>query len=232
VFDSPQALGQAAAQAFQEAARQAEHAGCSLHMALSGGNTPKPMFKHLSRPKMGLAIPWRSIHLYWADERCVPPDHAESNYGAAFAQFIKYVPLPRENVHRIPGEESPERACRLYAEMLRQHLPRGGDGAPQLDWVVLGIGEDGHTASLFPGQPLDGDAPCLLTRHPETGQPRVSLTLSVLNAAQRVTVCVTGENKAEVVAAILNKTSPQLPAAQVAGPHVEWWLDRDAASRL
>ena len=231
-FPDPQALGQATAESFQEMARDAEQAGRLLHVALSGGNTPRAMFKALARPRMRLGIPWRLVHLYWADERCVPPDHPESNYGAAFAQCLKYVPIPRENVHRIPGEEAPERACRLYAEILRRHLPAGGGGRPQLDWVILGMGADGHTASLFPGRPWEAEGPCLLAHHPDTGQARVSLTLSTLLAARRVTVQVTGGNKAETLATVLQGQAPDLPAAHLQGPHIEWWLDDAAAGLL
>ena len=232
IFETPQAVAQALANEFQRAAQEAEHAGRLLHVALSGGSTPRHFFRLLSRPKMCLGIPWKGVHVYWADERCVPSDHPDSNFKSAWESFLKFVPIPKENIHRIPGEESPDRACRLYSEMLEVHLSRGSAGGPRFDWVLLGVGIDGHTASLFPGQKIDAQANCGVTHHPETGQARISLGLKVINAADRVSFLVTGEDKAGILSGLFAKTSPGLPAGQVAAPQIDWWLDTAAASQL
>jgi 6-phosphogluconolactonase len=187
------------------------------------------MFKELARPKRCLGIPWASVHLYWVDERCVPQTDPESNFGNAWNLCLKYVPVPRGNVHRIPGEEEPERACRLYAQLLQQHLPKTAEGLPCFDWVFLGVGSDGHTASLFPGRPVESDGPCLVASQPETGQSRISLTLPVIKAAKRITFMVTGSDKAAVLAGILGESESRLPAARVSGSCVEWWCDAAAA---
>ena len=179
------------------------------------------------------------MRFFWGDERCVPPDHPQSNYGQARRALLDQVPAPAENIHRVRGEWEPSAAAEDYVRQLRESA-NPGEAWPRFDWVFLGLGADGHTASLFPGSPLPtaSDAPALAVTADYEGRPaqRVTLTPQVLNAARVVAFLVTGRNKADAVAATL--TGPRDPRrwpAQRINPGVGellWWLDQAAAAAL
>ncbi len=231
VFLSPQELAQAVAADWIQSARQAEQSQRHFSVALSGGSTPRLLYKQLSLPKNSRQIPWPSVHLFWGDERCVPPDHADSNYRMAWETLLKFTPLPPANIHRIAGEIDPQQASQEYAQEIRKVL--GGD-TPRFDWILLGMGTDGHTASLFPGQTLlqEPQGICAVAERPD--QNRVTLTLDVINRSKRVSFLVTGAAKADRVYDILEKTGEgeKLPAAGVGADKVEWLLDQEAAVHL
>lgn len=219
---------------FQRFLEEVSAAGKPAHIALSGGSTPLAIFEQLAAETR--REDWSHIHLYWGDERCVPPDHPDSNYGSAFRTLIDILGLPPEKVHRISGENDPEMEAERYGQLLKDGLP--GDGYPVFDWVWLGLGSDGHTASIFPHQIAlwKSDQPCVVATHPESGQHRISITGGVINAARRVTFIATGQEKAPVVQEILMKEGNFMdyPAFYVhpASDYLEWYLDKDATKLL
>lgn len=206
-----------------------------FHIALSGGSTPMDIFKQLKESTM--KEEWSNIHLYWVDERCVGPDHTESNFGNANLSFIQPLGLPQKQVHRIWGEKEPESEAKRYGQLLLEQIPMK-NGVPVFDWVWLGLGEDGHTASIFPNQInlWNAVAPCVVATHPETGQKRISITGNLINAASRVSFIVTGERKSQIVNEIVMKEGcyMEYPAFYVApaSGNLEWFFDQDATSWL
>lgn len=202
---------------------------CTL--ALAGGRSPMTTYAHLAQaPEM----PWPHVHLFWSDERCVPPEHPDSNFGAAAGVLLARVPVPTDNVHRVRGEASPEDEARRYEEVLRKTV--GGD-RPRLDVILLGLGEDGHTASLFPGTPvLDERMRLVAAVDPPVGVPhrRITFTLPLILAGRNVVFLVSGERKSEAVARVLLVRDETLPATRVlrARGTLTWVLDEEAARDL
>jgi 6-phosphogluconolactonase len=207
----------------------------TVNIALSGGSTPGILFRELT--KFASEPIWEKVRLFWVDERCVPPDHAESNYGVAKSILLDPLEISPESVYRIKGENDAQQEAELYEEQIRKVLS-SEHPTPVFDVILLGMGEDGHTASIFPDQIhlWDQNKLCVVGIHPETGQERVSFTGKLINAANRVIFMVTGKNKAEVVFSIINKTNNYLkyPASLVnpARGKVEWFLDQEAASLI
>ena len=205
-------------------------------IALSGGSTPKVLFQHLAT-NYAERIDWQRVHFFWGDERCVPPDHPDSNYGMTKKLLFDHINIPATNIHRIHGEADTSVEVQRYGSLLHEKL-RLRDGQPVFDLILLGMGDDGHTASIFPDQAvlLRTDAPCALARHPETGQQRITLTGPVLNNAENVAFLVTGESKAAKVAAILHKSNAwqDYPAAHIAPRRGKlfWFLDHGATKGL
>lgn len=228
VCATPEALHRAVVADFLSAVEETLKGYDTFHAALAGGNTPRGAYSLLARE--GRHLPWHRIHLYWTDERMVPPDHPRSNFRMVRETLLDRVPIPRTNVHRIPGERPPEEAAREYDALLAR-LPRG------LDWVLLGLGADAHTASLFPGTPAVHEARrrAMAVYAPGPGEWRVTLTPRVFNAAARVRFLVAGETKAPAVRAVLaGPYDPDRYPAQVVHPPspLVWYLDRAAAREL
>ena len=203
-----------------------------LHLALSGGSTPKVIFTHLSEQYKN-SIPWERIHFYWGDERCVPPDHEQSNYKMTVDYLFNNLSVSEKNIHRIRGEADPEKEARRYAHLLDTQLPMV-HGVPQLDWVILGMGDDGHTASIFPYniELWDSDSWCEVAAHPDSGQLRVTVTGDVINNAKKVSFLVTGANKKEKVKDIFEKAEGHMAyPASLVDPQTGdliWYLDEAA----
>jgi 6-phosphogluconolactonase len=220
---------------FQRFLGEVSKAAKPVHIALSGGSTPLAIFEELA--KVTQADEWTHVHLYWGDERCVPPEHPESNYGAAFKAMIEPLGLKRDQVHQILGEEDPEQEAERYSKLLLDQLPVEG-GLPVFDWVWLGLGSDGHTASIFPKQIAlwKSEQACVTAIHPESGQKRISLSGGVINAALRVSFIASGMEKAPVIKEILMKEGKfmEYPAFYVnpASDYLEWYLDQDASKLL
>lgn len=222
--------------------------GRNFSVALSGGSTPAALFDALvaleqEKTAVGIpGLPWHVIHFFWGDERCVPPDHAESNFRMTREHLLEPLGIRDGQIHRILGEREPVSEAERYATHLNAVLPLV-DGFPCFDLIVLGLGDDGHTASLFPGheQLFDTDQGCQAVLHPVTGQARVTLTGSLINRASTVAFLVTGASKADMVKTIKQQaslherlgtlTAPLLPAALVApvSGRVCWLLDEAAA---
>ncbi|MEO0775308.1 MAG: 6-phosphogluconolactonase [Bacteroidota bacterium] len=224
LFATPEALARAFA---AELAREIA-TGRPLHLALSGGSTPQRLFQLLAAAEEPLD--WTAVHLYWGDERCVAPDHGESNYGVTRKLLLDRIDIPAANVHRIRGEAPPAEAAQNYGDLLRQALPTN-DGVPVFDWILLGMGSDGHTASIFPHQMelLRAEGPCALAVHPDSGQRRVSLTGPVLNAARRVSFLITGASKRAVFTKILHRQNEweTYPTAHIQpSGQLEFYLDQ------
>jgi 6-phosphogluconolactonase len=209
--------------------------GKPLHIALSGGSTPLAIFRLLAAETRREI--WSDVHLYWGDERCVPPDHPESNYGNAREVLLEPLGLDPDRIHRIRGEMSPTEEARRYGQLLHKQLPVE-HGFPVFDWIWLGLGADGHTASIFPQQIelWTAGSPCVVSAHPLTGQPRISFSGGVINGAKRVSFIASGKEKAAVIREIFLKEGHfmEYPAYYVhpASGNLEWYLDRDASNLL
>ncbi|SNR43191.1 6-phosphogluconolactonase [Maribacter sedimenticola] len=207
-----------------------------FHVALSGGSTPKIVFDVLAE-KFSDKVDWNLIHFYWGDERCVAPDDDESNYKMTVEHLLSKINIPEKNIHRIKGEENPKEEAKRYGELLEDLLPKEL-GLPQFDLVILGMGDDGHTASIFPHELKLWVSPdnCEVAMHPESGQLRVSLTGRIINNAKTVTFLVTGESKAEKVKVIIDREEDYLdyPASHVSPKTKDlvWFLDAAAAKLL
>lgn len=206
------------------------------HIALSGGSTPKIVFDELS-DSYAQKIDWRKVHLYWGDERCVPPTDDDSNYKMTKEHLLSKVDIPEENIHRMKGENKPGYEAARYSELLFAALRRLRK-VPHFDLVILGMGDDGHTASIFPHE-IDlwhSKKHCEVARHPETGQRRITITGKIINNAQEVAFLVTGAGKAEKVQKIIDKegTFEKYPASLVApkSGNLIWFLDEAAASGI
>lgn len=221
------------------AQRAAAVADNRFTVALSGGETPKRLYSLLSTPRYAEAIPWKSVHVCWGDERHVPPGDPESNYHMAQEALLSKVPLPRENVHRIPAELADAgAAARDYADTLRGLFNVQPDGVPRFDLVLLGLGPDGHTASLFPGTDVLHDTEHLVAAPwvDKLNTYRITLTPRVLNNAATIVFLVSGANKAETLYEVLDgPRRPDLYPAQLIAPvhgSPVWILDEAAATQL
>jgi 6-phosphogluconolactonase len=201
-------------------------------IALSGGSTPAILYSVLAE-KYGQAVDWRFVHFFWGDERCVPVNDPESNFGAATSIFLGRIDIPEKNIHRIRGEADPSAEAVRYASEIIDNT-RSSGGFPVFDHIILGMGEDGHTVSIFPSnsQLLFSDKLCEVATHPLTGQKRVTITGKVINNSEAVTFLVTGHSKAEMVEQIFKKES-DFPASFIIPSHgrLVWLLD-EKASRL
>ena len=239
ILPDAEALALRAADLFALAAQEAAAARGRFAAALSGGETPRALYRLLARQQFSQKVPWRRVQLYWGDERCVPPDDVASNYGMAREAFIKHVPLPEANVHRVHGEEVPDKAALAYEKELRAlaALERPQSELPVFDLVLLGLGGDGHTASLFPhSDALTVEEHFAVATEAPDGSPRVSVTYPVINAARRVWFLVSGAEKAGMVAEVLEglRVPEAVPAQGVRPVHgqLTWLLDEAAAAEL
>lgn len=213
----------------------AEQSG-PVHIALSGGSTPKVLFRLLAQDYEN-QINWQRVHLYWGDERCVPPDDPESNYGMTQELLLRHIDIPMANIHRVRGEHDPKEEAKRYGEIIEAELPMEG-GYPIFDLIILGMGSDGHTASIFPNsmELLTAASTCAVAVHPDSGQKRITLTGPVINRAREVSFLVTGAGKTDKVRAIIRREGAYLnyPAAHIQpkSKHLSWFLDEAAAAEL
>ncbi|MFN2493003.1 MAG: 6-phosphogluconolactonase [Pyrinomonadaceae bacterium] len=237
VFDTSEQLALAAAQRFVDYS----HASILDHnlfsVSLAGGQTPRRVYELLASEPFNSAVAWPSVHLFFGDERCVPPDNPESNYGMVYSTLISKIPIPPNNVHRIIGESDAAGSAELYEKELKSFFAK--QSLPRFDLVLLGLGEDSHTASLFPGTDTLGEKArwVVKTRAPGLKQDRITLTIPVFNHAARVMFLITGSRKARPLADVLlgPKRPDGLLPAQAIGPlngTLEWLIDRQAGSYL
>jgi 6-phosphogluconolactonase len=228
-----------AADLFLRLAREADARYRAFTVALSGGSTPKGLYARLAQEPYRTEVPWNLIHVFWGDERCVPPDHADSNYKLAYDALLSQVALPETNIHRVPTDTGDcAQAAADYAQELVTFFGLEGRALPHFDLLLLGVGDDGHTASLFPGQPALDEREALVVASPPGRLPppvdRVTLTLPVLNAARHVVFLATGAGKREIVARILAGRDAAegdlLPAQRVrpADGALTWIVDQAA----
>jgi 6-phosphogluconolactonase len=235
IFPHGDALSREVARAvvdrIHEALATADH--CSL--GLAGGQTPRALYRVLATEERD-RIPWSRLHLFWGDERFVPQDDPRSNYRLVRESLLDHVPIPPQNVHPVPTDlPDPELAARVYEQTLRQWFPTSW---PRFDLILLGMGADGHTASLFPGAPFSAEqirwvAPACAPVEPRL---RLTLTLPVLNHASLVFFLVTGAEKADILHRVLTDPSAptRYPAAAVRPKEgaVVWWVDENAAATI
>ncbi len=236
ILADPQALAVFAASLFIQIAQVSIAQRGRFRLALAGGSTPRVLFQYLSQPTSILQIEWSAVQVYWGDERCVPPDQPDSNYLMAQQALLDHVPVPDGNIHRIFGELEPEIAASRYEDKLKKAFL--GAKIPRFDLILLGLGDDGHTASLFPGSPAlqETDRWVVSVEHHNPPLPlvaRISLTLPVLNAAANVLFMVSGAAKAGILREVLldDRRSNPLPAQLIdpSNGRLVWAVDRAAA---
>ncbi len=241
VFRDHKKLIQVAAEYMTEIASQGIKDHSRAVIALSGGSTPRPIYSLLASQTYSQRIDWSRIHIFWGDERCVFPDNSQSNYRMARETLLDVVPISVNNVHRIHGEEDPEKAAAAYEEELRTFFGvNTTEGSPHLgfDLILLGMGDDGHTASLFPGAPaLKEKQRWVMAQYVElVSMWRITLTPLVINAAKNVLFIVSGEEKAERLHSVLEGPfQPESLPAQAIRPsrgRLLWLLDKAAAGEL
>ncbi len=205
-------------------------------IALSGGSTPELLFLLLGG-RLSDAVPWHHIQIFWSDERCVPPDDPQSNFGMTWRTLLSRIEIPSQNIHRIKGENDPEKEALRYSGEVSQFTV-SRDGVPVFDLIILGLGEDGHTASVFPGNKelMNSDKICEVALHPFSLQKRITLTPMVINNAASVAFLVTGEKKKVIVEKLFKKNPLSLnyPAAHIVPAHgsLIWYIDKDAGGLL
>src|SRR5947209_881700 len=210
----------------------------NFSVALSGGSTPRDLYRLLASPEFCAQVDWPRLHLFWGDERAVPPESSESNYGMARRELLLRVPIPPSNVHRMEAEDpNIGRAAHNYEATLRQFLPLDDRGFPRFHLILLGLGPDGHTASLFPGSKLLRETSRWVSTPlvPKLGTRRMTLTLPVLEAARRVVFLVAGAEKAFILREVLcEHPDPPLPAQMVKPREGErlFLVDEAAAGQL
>ena len=232
VYDDARQLSEAAARMFVEEARRRIDESGRFAVALAGGSTPKATYEILAREYGGPEdLDWSKVHAFFGDERSVPPDHEDSNYRVAQEALLSHVPVG--SVHRMRGEMEPREAAALYEKELEEFF----GGPPVLDLVLLGIGEDGHTASLFPDTPALDARDRWAVENPveKLNTTRLTLTVPAVDAARKVAFLVAGEGKAEALEEILEgDANPHKYPAKLVRPEAElaWMVDRAAARLL
>lgn len=234
ISGSPKKVAKAVAKAFiRMIQKSGQH---RFDIALSGGSTPQKLFRRIAE-KYKDTIDWNRIHFWWGDERCVPPGSIESNYRMAYETLISQLPVNPDHIHRIRGEEDPDTEAERYSQEITRHLNSREDW-PVFDLVILGMGEDGHTASIFPGQMelLTSSSVCAVATHPVTNQKRITLTGKVINNANEIFFLATGRNKARRISEIMNNedTAGNYPAYHIIPEHgnLVWFIDEEASGKI
>jgi 6-phosphogluconolactonase len=234
-----EALSTAAAKRWVALAAEVIAARGEFRVALSGGATPKRLYERLAAAPFACEIDWSCVHIYFTDERCVPPDHRDSNFHMASEALLRHVLIPPEQIHRIGVSLATIRQdAAAYAELLRKHLPKSKEGMPQFDLVLLGLGPDGHIASLFPAgcTAITGreDRYVVAVYADRLRAWRISLSLPVIAHAKHILMLAAGEEKAAIVHRALDAPeSPPLPVQRLQPVHeMEWYLDEAAAAQL
>ena len=205
-------------------------------IALSGGSTPKILFRILAE-EFSHKIDWQKVHFYWGDDRMVPAANPESNFGEAKRLLFDSVSVPENNIHAINGIKPVLEEAQKYSAELMKFLPQS-NGLPRFSMMLLGMGDDGHTASIFPNQMylLNSEKICEPAKHPESGQARVTMTGRVINNSEKIIFLVTGKNKSAKISEIINKKGNFLnyPSANISPTNGElyWFMDSDAAGEI
>ncbi len=235
IFPDLAALNHAAVQRWIGLYREAVRERGVFHVALAGGSTPRQLYRQLSHPDIARKVDWERVHIYFGDERSVPCDHPASNYRMAKESLLDRVPIPASHIHRMKTElDDMGEVARRYEEVLLENLPVSDGGVPLFDLILLGIGPDGHTASLFPGTDILNERERFVAAVyvEEKTTWRVSLTFPVIDSARHILFLVAGKDKQQVVKMVLSgtPTSPPLPVQMLhpAG-EVEILLDSEAA---
>jgi 6-phosphogluconolactonase len=236
VFEDVAALMRATAEEITRAAQRSVDERGRFTWALAGGSTPRALYRLLASDACRDRMPWSLIHFFWGDERHVPPDHPDSNFRMAREAMLDAVPVPPGNIHRVPAEEpDAQRAAAEYESTLRSFFTLEPGKWPRFDLILLGLGKDGHTASLFPGGEAVHERERLVVAPWVEAQRtfRVTLTPPVLNHARHAMFLVSGDEKAAALHAVLEGArEPERYPAQIVEGNVSWWVDRAAARLL
>lgn len=237
-FPDAEASARAVADLILEKATTKKKLSQNLNLAISGGSTPRYLFTILADlPEYRTEIPWEVVRFFWVDERCVEPTDSESNFGMTYDALLQYAFVPAQNIFRMKGEDIPENEAERYQHVLRTELP-ARNGFPIFDLVLLGMGDDGHTASIFPGDSelLETDMAVAVATHPTSGQKRITLTGKAICEAKQVAFLVNGSAKAGILKEIIenNPAALKYPAAHVhnAMGMADFYLDKNAASAI
>lgn len=232
-------LDRRAVEYFVGTAREATAARGRFTVALAGGSTPKPLYEMLASPPWRTQIDWGNVHMFWGDERLVPADHHESNYRMVNLALLSKVPVVATHVHRVPTDlGDPDTVATAYERTLRRHLTANGGEFPRLDLTILGLGADGHTASLFPySDSLREERKLVVaSQPPQLGPHRITMTVPMINQSRHILFLVSGAAKASVVKDVIaGQSDPQrLPAQLICPTHGTqvWMLDEAAAAEL
>lgn len=235
VFETAEELSKAAAELFVESAASAIEKKGKFLVSLSGGSTPKRAFEILAQPEFKEQVQWDKVHIFWGDERCVPFIHPDSNAGMTFKALLDHVSVPSEQIHLIKGDIPPHDAALIYNELLKKLFK---DEETTFDLVFLGMGADGHTASLFPHTPVLEEVSHFAKEVylEELGKFRITITKNVINKAARVAFLIAGENKAEVLKEVMygERNYKQYPSQLIKPENGEliWLVDKAAAMAL
>ena len=238
ISPTPAEVAKAAAQLFTTAVIEAVKARGVARVAISGGTTPKAMFALLAAEPFASQVPWDKLDLFWVDERCVPPDNADSNYRMTKEALLSKVPLPADRIHRMEGELAPEVAAARYESTIRNAFRLEGAETPTFDLILLGMGDDGHTASLFPHtEGLNDLTHIVIANHvPQKNTWRITLTSPVLNQGRAVAFLIEGAAKAQVLHDVfLGPFQPDTYPSQIIRPasgRLTLLLDSAAAAKL
>lgn len=232
-----EAVAQAAAEAFVASARAAQAAGHDFHVALSGGSTPRRFHALLATSPLREQVDWSHIQFFWGDERCVPPDHPDSNYRMARETLLDAVPVTPEQIHRMRGEDDPAVAARAYEAEVRRVFGVTSGEVPRFDLIFTGMGPDGHTLSLFPQTAALSVTGRLVTENvvPQLNTTRITFTTTLANAAALVVFVIEGADKADPLAEVLQGAyNPQRYPSQLIAPagELRYLLDPTAAAKL
>lgn len=235
IFDTPEETARGVAELIKAKAIEMTKKSLPFNIALSGGSTPKLLFTLLAS-EYSSTIPWHFMRIFWVDERCVPPTHKESNFGMTYDSLLVNVPIHDANIFRMQGENEPEKEAIRYQKLLEKELPIV-NGFPQFDLVLLGMGDDGHTASIFPDNLslLSSDLAVAVGVQPASGQKRITLTGSTILQAKSIVFLITGDSKATILKEILtNNNSDKYPTHHIANKAstVDFYLDKNAASEI
>lgn len=235
IFENAELSARAVAGLIQEKAKAKKQQSQYFNIAVSGGSTPKLLFSFLAEEDYRIQIPWEIVRFFWVDERCVEPTHPESNFGMTYDALLQYAFVPAENIFRMKGEDIPENEADRYKNLLWSKLPVK-NGFPVFDLVLLGLGDDGHTASIFPDNLslLETEKPVDVATHPSSGQKRITLTGKTINNADEVVFLINGKNKANIVASIIKQhpEAKNYPANYVhnSAGQCLFYLDKEAVA--
>jgi len=233
IVNSSQDIARRATELFIETANEAMKKQNSFTVALSGGSTPKALFELLALEENASQIDWRRVHIFWSDERCVPPDNEQSNFRMANEALLKHVAIPANQIHRMHGEDEPQIAATNYERELIKHF---GNDEPRFDLILLGMGDDGHTASLFPNTTAIDETEKLVAAPfvEKFNSYRVTFTFKTINAAKKILFLVTGASKAETLKKVLSEPRKDLPASLVnpSNGELTWLVDEHAGNAV
>jgi len=236
IKENPTELAKAGAALFANIAKNCVSNHDHFTVAISGGSTPRAMHSLLAREPFLSEIPWDKTDIFWVDDRCVPYDDPASNFGAAKSDLLDMVPIPNDHVHPVPVDISPEEGAIRYQNEMLDYFNLPINGIPVFDLIILGLGTDGHTASLFPGfKELEEKEKLIVSV--EGGKPfvhRLTMTLPVLNGARETAFLVSGSSKAGIIKEIFNNEESRLPARLIkpVNGNLTWLMDRDASQLL